>query len=110
MYDVFSDLRIVFESSFDISIATAMEITMNNAKIEAHRKVFCPLEMEETKKIEIMHIRIGNLPLHGIKLFVAIAISFSLFESIILLPTIPAALQPKLMQYVKDCLPHALNF
>lgn len=37
----------------------------------------------------------ANLPLHGTKLFVIIAIKRSLGESIILHPTIPAALHPK---------------
>ena len=42
-------------------------------------------------------IKNGNLPLHGIKLFVKIEINFSLGESIILQPTTPAALHPSPM-------------
>lgn len=44
-----------------------------------------------------IQIKNGNLPLHGIKLFVRIDTSFSLGESIILHPTTPAALQPSPM-------------
>lgn len=45
-------------------------------------------------------IKNGNLPLHGTKAFVSIAINFSLGESIILAPTTPAALQPNPMHIV----------
>lgn len=47
-----------------------------------------------------IQIKNGNLPLHGIKLFVRIDTSFSLGESIILHPTTPAALQPSPMHMV----------
>ncbi len=47
----------------------------------------------------------GNLPLQGTKLLVRMAISLSLGESIILQAITPAALQPKPMLMVKDCLP-----
>ena len=43
--------------------------------------------------------------LQGTKLFVKIAISFSRGESIILVPTIPAALQPNPIHMVSACLP-----
>lgn len=52
------------------------------------------------KKIVATVIRKGNLPLQGTKLFVKMAISLSLGESIILQPTTPAALQPKPMHMV----------
>lgn len=52
-----------------------------------------------------MQIKKGNLPLHGIKLFVKIEISFSLGESIILHPTTPAALQPSPIHIVSACFP-----
>ena len=50
-------------------------------------------------------IKNGNLPLHGTKLFVNIAISLSLGESIILQPVTPHALQPNPMHIVIICLP-----
>lgn len=49
------------------------------------------------KNIVIMAISVGNLPLHGTKLLVIIAIRRSLGESIILHPTTPAALHPNPM-------------
>lgn len=52
-----------------------------------------------------IQIKNGNLPLHGIKLFVRIDTSFSLGESIILHPTTPAALQPSPMHMVSACFP-----
>ena len=60
-------------------------------------------------RIEINVIIVGNLPLHGTKLFVTIASNLSRGESIILHPTTPAALHPKPMQIVSDCLPQALQ-
>ena len=42
-------------------------------------------------------IRNGKRPLHGTKAFVIIASILSLFESMILVPITPAALQPKPM-------------
>ncbi len=47
--------------------------------------------------IDDIVISIGNLPLHGTKLFVSIAINFSLVEFIILHPITPAALHPNPM-------------
>ena len=60
-------------------------------------------------RIEINVIIVGNLPLHGTKLFVTIASNLSRGESIILHPTTPAALHPKPMHIVSDCLPQALQ-
>ena len=54
-----------------------------------------------------MAMSVGNLPLHGTKLFVTIAIKRSRGESIILQPTIPAALQPNPIHIVSACLPQA---
>ena len=55
-------------------------------------------------------IKNGNLPLHGTKLFVKIAISLSLGELIILHPTTPAALQPNPIHIVIICLPCTTTF
>ena len=48
-------------------------------------------------KIVAMAIKNGYLPLQGTKLFVIDAIILSLGDSIILVPTTPAALQPNPM-------------
>lgn len=53
------------------------------------------------KNIVISAINVGNLPLHGTKLFVSIAISRSLGESMIRQPTMPAALHPNPMHMVR---------
>lgn len=58
------------------------------------------LPEEPIKNIEIIAIKIGNLPLQGTKLLVRIAIRRSLGESMIRQPTIPAALQPNPMHMV----------
>ncbi|MNI74249.1 hypothetical protein D3C73_1303220 [compost metagenome] len=50
-------------------------------------------------------INVGNLPLHGTKLLVRIAISLSLGESIILQPITPAALHPNPIHIDKHCFP-----
>ena len=61
-------------------------------------------------KSEIMAINAGNLPLHGTKLFVIMAISRSRGESMIRHPVTPAALHPNAMHIVRLCFPHALHF
>ena len=48
-------------------------------------------------------INVGNRPLQGTKLFVMVAISRSLGESIILQAITPAALQPKPIHMVRAC-------
>ena len=49
----------------------------------------------------------ANLPLHGMKTLVRMAISRSLGESIIRQPVIPAALQPSPIAIVRACFPQA---
>ena len=55
-------------------------------------------------------IKKGNLPLHGTKALVRIAISLSLGESIILQPITPAALQPNPIHMLRACLPEVQAF
>ena len=62
------------------------------------------------KNIVIIDISAGKRPLHGTRLFVIIASSLSLCESIILHPTTPAALQPNPIHMVSACFPHAQHF
>ena len=56
---------------------------------------------------DITDTSIGSLPLHGIKEFVSTASMRSLFESIILEPLIPTALQPRPIHIINACLPQA---
>ena len=55
--------------------------------------------------IVAMVIKNGNLPLHGTKLLVNIAINLSLGESIILHPVTPQLLQPNPIHMVIICFP-----
>ena len=103
-------LRNVFESSLDITRVTPTLKIMIAVKINAALTDFMTPESEATKNIEIIAIMVGNLPLHGTKQFVRIAIRRSLGESMILQPTIPAALQPKPIAMHRLCLPQALHF
>ena len=57
-----------------------------------------------TKNMEIMAIRVGNLPLQGTKLLVIMAISRSLGESMMRQPTMPAALHPNPIHMVLESL------
>src|SRR5690554_1556478 len=79
---------------------TAMPITANMETVPAH-----PAETKAPRKIVAINICIGHLPLQREKLFVIIAISFSRGLLIILVAITPAALHPKPILIVKDCLP-----
>lgn len=57
-----------------------------------------------TKNMEIMAIRVGNLPLQGTKLLVIMAMSRSLGESMMRQPTMPAALHPNPIHMVLESL------
>ena len=91
----------IFETKKVISIPniiTPVSITVD--KTEFNMVILLPM-----KNMVIMEIRSGNLPLHGTKLLVRIAIRRSLGESIILHPMIPQALHPNPIHIVKDCFP-----
>lgn len=66
-------------------------------------------EAEKMKNIVIIDISPGNLPLHGTKQFVSIAISLSRGESIMRQPTIPAALHPNPMHIVEGLFGYIKN-
>ena len=55
-----------------------------------------------TKNMEIMAMRVGNLPLQGTKLLVIMAMSRSLGESMMRQPTMPAALHPNPIHIVLE--------
>ena len=97
--------NIVFDNILDINkvIHIPKTIIANTVKV-ATIELLGPVNKLPIKIVAIV-ISIGNLPLHGTKLFVSIAIIFSLGESIILHPTIPAALHPNPMHIVSACFP-----
>ena len=101
--------KIVFDKILDTRnviktprIITPVKISVENNDCKGDAAI-------PTKNIDISAIIVGNLPLQGTKQLVIIAISLSLGESIILHPTIPAALQPKPMHMVNIILNHNLH-
>ena len=58
-------------------------------------------KLPDEKNMDIRAIIVGNLPLQGTRVFVMIAISLSLGESIILHPVTPTALHPNPMHMKK---------
>ena len=97
-----SPLSIVFESSFDIIKVKHIPISITNVSKSVPITDCTGSAAENAKNMVIIAIIVGNLPLHGTKLFVSIAISRSLGESIILHPVIPTALQPKPIHMNKE--------
>ena len=102
--------KIVLDKSFEIIsvIKIPNNITSVNKTVEAS-DLNGPINIP-VKNIVIIVIRVGKRPLQGTKLLVIMAINLSLGESIILHPTIPAALHPNPIHIVKACLPHAFDF
>ena len=92
------------ESSLDTNNVIITDNIINDKSIIVDKNV------DVVKNIVISVIRVGNLPLHGTKLFVRIAINLSFLELIILDDITPQALHPKPIHIVKACLPlvHAL--
>ena len=64
----------------------------------------------EVKNIVDIAIKVGKRPLQGTNVFVSIAISLSLGESIILHPITPQALHPKPIHIVIACFPLQQHF
>ena len=98
--------RIVFDRIFDTRNVIRIDSRMNPSRINADRVVFISLFLIfMVIKIDIIAIMIGNLPLHGLKQLVIIAISFSFLSFIIRHPITPQALQPYPMHIVRACFP-----
>ena len=100
--------NIVFDNIFDIinvknipNIITIITASVDNID---DKNPF-PAEYAPAINIVAIDIKNGNLPLHGTKLFVRIAINLSLGESIILHPVTPQALQPNPIHIVIICFP-----
>ena len=103
--------RIVLDRIFDtINVIISPKIIIPDRYI-AHMKLFKnEFESQFKQNIVINAINVGKRPLQGVKLFVNIAISLSLGESMILQPMIPAALHQTPIHVVRACLPHAPAF
>ena len=103
----------IVDNTFEIKRVTKKAKTIKPKRIRAEVTVFIKLlAILETKNIEVIAIKLGNLPLQGEKTLVSIAIIFSLVLLIILHPITPQALQPYPMHIVRVCLPlepHFLN-
>ena len=102
--------NIVFDRIFDIIRVIKIPRSITAVKSIAENIDLNGPIKELAKNIVIIAIRVGNLPLHGTKLFVIMAISLSRGESIILHPMIPAALHPNPMHIESACFPHAHDF
>ena len=92
--------NIVFDKILDIINVKHIPniITMITAIVDnIEDRILFPPAYAPAIKIVAIDIKNGNLPLHGTKLFVNIAINLSLGESIILHPVTPQALQPNPM-------------
>ena len=82
----------VEDNPLDAISVTVMPSTMTAASTREMRREDIPVM--PVKKMVAIVIMAGNRPLQGIKLLVRIAISLSRLESMIRVPTTPAALQP----------------
>ena len=87
--------RIVFDRIFDTMNVIRIDSRMNPSRIKADSIEFINLLfIFMVIKIDIIAIIVGNLPLHGLKQLVMMAISFSFLSFIIRHPITPQALQP----------------
>lgn len=90
-----SPFRIVAERIFDAKNVASIPRIITAVSAAADKRLPSKPIAPPMKNSEITFKIIGNLPLHGTKLFVSIAIRRSRRLSIIRAPTTPAALQPK---------------
>ena len=102
--------KIVLDNILDIIKVINTEKHITNTSNNALNNEEVKVLFNPTKNIVIIAIIIGNLPLHGTKELVRIAINLSLLESIIRHPVTPTALQPNPIHIVSACLPQALHF
>ena len=105
-----SPLSTVLESIYDAEKVASTLKTITSVSIPAAAKGLTAFASGAAKNIEMIAIMVGKRPLQGTKAFVRIAMSRSLFESIIRQPTTPAALQPSPMHMQRLCFPQALHF
>ena len=94
---------IPFKKVFERNFVTATPKTITLRRMRADKAVLAALKaIPAVKNIVIMLISAGKRPLQGTKLFVRIAMSRSLGESIIRQPTTPQALQPNPMHMLRE--------
>ena len=100
----------VFERTLEVTNVINIPKPITIIRIKTPSNEFQNPPSTPTKNMVIIEISIGNLPLHGTKEFVNIAINLSLGESIILQPETPTALQPNPIAIVSACFPQVLHF
>ena len=100
----------VFDKIYDTNNVIPIPITIIIAIAKACIRELVKTLVAVAKNIVAIAIRVGNLPLHGTKLLVNIAIILSLGDSIILHPTTPAALHPNPIHIERHCFPWAHAF
>lgn len=108
--DVDIPFKTVFDNILDINnVNITPNIIIPNTDRVATNDCIPPAKYPPINIVAIQ-IKNGNLPLHGTKAFVKMDINFSLGESIILVPTTPAALQPSPIHIVNACFPRTTCF
>ena len=100
----------VAERSFETSRVAITPSIITKVRYRAESSELEGNKLFPTRKIVIILINIGNLPLQGTKLLVRIANNLSLGDSIIRAPITPQALQPNPIHIVRACLPCAEAF
>ena len=99
------------DNILDINRVIKIENKINPRRIKAEIIEEVNLLLEVViRKIDIIAIKVGNLPLQGAKTLVKIAINFSFLDLIIRQPITPQALQPYPIHIVSDCFPWAPHF
>ena len=102
--------KIVTDNSFDTRKVIKTAIVTIRVRITAPRSDWYSSGAGAIIKRVISVVRAGNLPLHGTRQLVRIAMSLSLGESMILHPVTPAALQPNPIHMEYACFPQDEHF
>ena len=100
-----SPFNIVTESTLDITSVIKTQKTIIPINNAATSSELLSVNAVPAKNMSSNAIIVGNRPLHGIKLFVRIAISRSFGDSMILHPVTPQALQPSPIAIARLCFP-----
>ena len=98
------------ESTLDITSVIKTQKTIIPINNAATSSELFSVNAVPAKNMSSNAMIVGNRPLHGIKLFVRIAISRSFGDSMILQPVTPQALQPRPIAIARLCFPCAPHF